>query len=251
MPDNPSDRPPQTLVAQGQALPEVGWAKQAIAVRGPLAALAFGIRAAANVRAMQDAIAHAKVYGQLMDVAGETMGKIQKAQDAAREYAVRQELSAELHGNEIGRQRDKLADDGHTRAVALKRRAQELVVADTDVLLARQTRRAKKKFEPLKHEIGVERFKTEAARRQVGAAEARMAISEAGKPEAPPQPDAPRPAAEPADSRAAIVSDLLEGVRRRLRELRADDQDTDERSQLVAEEAALERTLARLLSAKG
>jgi L-lactate utilization protein LutC len=250
MPDNPSDRS-RSLVPQGQPLSEAGWAKQAVAVRGPFAALAFGIRVAANVRAMQDAIAHAKVYGQLMDVAAETMGKIQKAQDTAREYAVRQELSGELHGNEIDRQRDNLADDAHKRAVAGKRRTQELVVADTDILLARQTQRAKKKFETFKHEIGVERFKTEAARRQVGAAEARLAISEAGKPEAASQPEAPRPVAQPADSPAAIVSGLLEGVRLRLREMRADGEDTEERAQLVAEEAALERTLARLLSAKG
>ena len=77
MPDSPSDR--RDLVPQGRPLPEVGWTKQAIAVRGPFAALAFGIRAAANVRAMQVAIAHARVYGQLLDVAAETMGKIQKA----------------------------------------------------------------------------------------------------------------------------------------------------------------------------
>ena len=71
-------------------------------------------------------------------------------------------------------------EDEHQRALAGKRRTQALINADTDILLARQTLRAKKKFEPLKHAIGEERFKTEAARRQVGAAEARMAISEAG-----------------------------------------------------------------------
>jgi hypothetical protein len=186
-----------------------------------------------------------------MDVAAETMSKIQKAQDAAREYAVRQELGAELHENEIDRQQDKLVEDGHQRALGGKRRTQALVNADTDILLARQNLRAKKKFEPLKHEIGVERFKTEAARRQVGAAEARLAISEAGKPEGPPRPESPSTPLENADSRAFVISSLLEGVRRRLREMRADDEDTDERTQLVADEAALERMLAQLLSAKG
>jgi len=217
-------------------------------IRGPLSGLAFAIRAAANVRAMEVAIAHARVYGQLMDVAAETMGKIQKAQDVAREYAVRQELSGELHGNEIERQEDKLVEDKHQRALSRKRRTQALVNADTDILLARQTLRAKKKFEPLKHAIGEERFKTEAVRRQVGAAEARLAISEAAKPEGP--PEAPSPIAEHVDSRASVVSNLLEGVRRRLREMRADGEDTEERTQLVADEATLERVLAQLLSGK-
>ena len=220
-------------------------------IRGPFSGLAFAIRAAANMRAMQVAMEHARVYGQLMDVAAETMGKIQKAQDAAREYAVRQELGGELHENEIDRQRDNLTEDEHQRALAGKRRTQALVNADTDILLARQTLRAKKKFEPLKHEIGVERFKTEAARRQVGAAEARLAIAEAGKPEGPPQAQTPSTTEEHADSRAFVISGLLEGVRRRLREMRADGEDTDERTQLVADEAALERMLALLLSAKG
>jgi hypothetical protein len=161
------------------------------------------------------------------------MGKIQKAQDAAREYTVRQELGGELHDNEIDRQRDGLEGDQHQRALAAKRRTQELVNVDTEILLARQTLRAKKKFEPLKHAIGEERFKTEAARRQVGAAEARMAISEASTPEAQPQAEAPGTTAEKADSRAAVVSGLLEGVRSRLREMRADGEDTDERAQLV------------------
>jgi hypothetical protein len=249
MPDNPSDR--RTVEPQHRSLPEVGWTKQAIEVRGPFSALAFGIRAAANVQAMQVAIGHARVYGQLMDVVAETMGKIQKTQNAAREYAVRQELGGELHGNEIARQHDNLAEDEHQRALSGKRRTQALVNADTDILLARQTLRAKKKFEPLKHEIGVERFKTEAARRKVGAAEAKMAAEEASKPEAPSQADAPRASAEQPDSRAFVISDLLEGVRRRLREMRADGEDTDERTRLVADEAALERMLAQLLSAKG
>jgi hypothetical protein len=248
MPDNPSDRR-RDLVVRHQSLPAVGWSKQAMEIRGPLSGLAFAIRAAANVRAMEVAIAHARVYGQLMDVAAETMGKIQKAQDVAREYAVRQELSSELYGNEIERQEDKLAEDKHQRALSSKRRIQALVNADTDILLARQTLRAKKKFEPLKHAIGEERFKTEAARRQVGAAEARLAISEAAKPVGP--PEAPSPTAEHVDSRASVVSNLLEGVRRRLREMRADGEDTEERTQLVADEAALERTLAQLLSGKG
>jgi hypothetical protein len=219
-------------------------------VRGPFSGIAFGIRAAANVRAMQVAIAHARVYGQLMDAAAETMGKIQKAHDAAREYAVRQELADELHGNEIEQQRDKLAGDAHQRTLAAKRRVQELINADTEILLARQTLRAKRKFEPLKHEIGVERFKTEAARRKVGAAEAKMAADEASKPEGPPQAGAPSAPIEPVDSHAVVVSALLEGVRLRLRDMRADGEDTDERAQLVADEAALERMLAQLLSVK-
>jgi hypothetical protein len=220
-------------------------------VRGPFSEIGFSIRAGANVRAMQAAIAHARVYGQLMEVAAETMGKIQKAQDTAREYEVRQDLTGALHDNETSHQEDKLEEDDHLRAVARKRRTRELVNADTETLLARQTLRAKKKFEPLKHAIGEERFKTEAARRQVGAAEARMAISEAGKPEGPPQTEAPSTIEEHADSRASVVSNLLEGVRRRLREMRADGDDTEDRMQLVADEAALERMLAQLLSAKG
>ena len=248
MPDSPSDR--RDLVPQGRPLPEVGWTKQAIAVRGPFAALAFGIRAAANVRAMQAAIAHARVYGQLMDVVGETMAKIQKAQNAAHEYAVRQELGGELHDNEIARQRDQLAEDEHQRALAGKRRTQALVNADINILLARQTLRAKKKFEPLKHMIGEERFNTEAARRKVGAAEAKMAAAEASKPEGPPQAEVPSTAAENADSHAVVINGLLEGVRGRLREMRADGEDTEERTQLVADEAALERMLAQLLSVK-
>jgi hypothetical protein len=250
MPDNPSDRR-RELVLRQQSVPAVGWSKQAMEIRGPLSGLAFAIRAAANVRAMEVAIAHARVYGQLMDVAAETMGKIQKAQDVAREYAVRQELSGELHGNEIERQEDRLAEDKHQRTLSRKRRTQALVNADTNILLARQTLRAKKKFEPLKHAIGEERFKTEAARRQVGAAEARLAISEAGKPDGPPQVEAPSPTAELVDSRAPVVSNLLEGVRRQLREMRADGEDTEDRTQLVADEAALERMLAQLLSGKG
>jgi hypothetical protein len=186
-----------------------------------------------------------------MDVAAETIGKIQKAQDSAREYAVRQELGGELHDNEVSQQHDKLAEDGHQRALSSKRRTQALVGADTDILQARQTLRAKKKFESMKHAIGMERFKTEEVRRQVGAAEARMAISEASKPEGTPQPEASPAAEERVDSRASIISGLLEGVRRRLREMRADGEDSEERTQLVADEAALERMLAQLLSVKG
>jgi len=249
MSDNPSDRR-RDLVPRRQTLPEAGWTKQATEVTGLFSGLAFSIRAAANMKAMQVAIGHARVYGQLMDIAAETMGKIQKAQDAARQFAVRQELAGELYDGEIERQSDHAEEDRHRRSLADKRRTQELVKADTEVLLARQTLRAKKKFEPLKHALGEERFKTEAARRQVGAAEARLAISEASTPGAPPEAQGPSATGGNVDSRAAVVSGLLEGVRRRLREIRADGEDTEERALLVGDEAALERMLAQLLSGK-
>jgi hypothetical protein len=249
MPDNRS-KSHGHLTPQGQSLPEAGWTKQATQVKGPLSGLAFGIRAAANMRAMQIAMRHAKVYGELMETAVDTIGKIQKAQDAAREYAARQELGGEFYENEIELQRDKVQEDRHQRALAAKRRTQESVKADTEILLARQTLRAKKKFEPLKHAIGEERFKTEAARRKVGAAEAQMATDEALKSQAPPQPEGSHAEPGSGEARAAIVSGLLEEVRSRLREMRADDEDSEKRQELLANEAALERMLAELLKGK-
>jgi len=246
MADNPSDRR-RDMAPQARSLPEAAWAKQAIEIRGPFSGFAFAIRAAANMKAMQVAMQHARVYGQLMDVAAETMGKIHKAQDAAREYAVRQELAGELYDNEIERHREKAKEDRHQRALAAKRRAQELIKADNEILLARQTLRAKKKFEPLKHAIGEERFKTEAARRKVGAAEARMAAAEASESQAARPGNTASEGESAAPSRAAMVSSLLDGVRAQLQEMRADDEDSDQRQQLVADEAALERILAGLL----
>lgn len=137
-------------------------------------------------------------------------------------------------------QEEEEAELKHQRKLAAKRRAQELIKADTEILLARQTLRAKKKFEPLKHAIGEERFKTEVARRKVGAAEARIAAAEASKSQA-------AEAESVGPSRAAMVSGLLEGVRAQLQEMRADDEDSEKRQELVADEASLERILAGLL----
>lgn len=247
MTDYPSDRR-RAVARQSHAVPQASWTKQATEIRGPFSGFAFAIRAAANIKAMQVATQHARVYGELMDVATETMGKIQKAQDAARESAARQELAGELYDNEIEQHRDKAADDRHQRALAAKRRTQELVKADIEILLARQTLRAKKKFKSLKHAIGEERFKTEAARRRVGAAEAEFAVNEA---EGSRPKEAAEATVEPPEAKitqAATVSELLEDVRAQLKELRADGEDSEQCRLLLADEAALERRLAALLA---
>src|SRR5207244_2708224 len=133
---------------------------------------AFGLRARANMRALQVATEHAKVVGELMDTAAETLAKMQHTQDLARQFAVRQELSQELRQSEIEALLDTIQEERHRRELAGKRRVQEQIKGDLGILLERHTLRAKKKFEPLKHAIGEERFKAEAARRRVGAAEA-------------------------------------------------------------------------------
>jgi hypothetical protein len=235
------------LVPQEPTLPiEARWAKKAAGITGPLAAFVFGVQARANMRALQVATEHAKVVGELMDTAAETLAKMQRAQDVAREHAVRQELFEELRQGEVERLLDTMAEARHQRTLSAKRRLQEEVKADTEVLLARQTLRAKRKFEPLKHALGEERFKTEAARRRVGAAEAEFAIGEAGIPPAPLAP-AGDPVATDKMARAAVVSELLQGVRLDLKEARADDQDGERRAQLLADETSLERMLAALL----
>ena len=110
-------------------------------------------------------------------------------------------------------------------------------------MTARQSQRAKKKFERLKHQLGEERFKTEAARRKVGAAEAELAMRDAGQGTEKAAPSAP----DTDIAKAAAISEELEKVRAQLQAMRADGDDSDERRALIEEEAALERLLAKLL----
>jgi hypothetical protein len=234
--------------ASAPAMLDGSWGREAAGVRGPFAGFAFGLRARANMRALQVAGEHANAVGALMDIAVTTMDKMQRAQDRAREFAVRDAHHIELAVADADRLFDALAEDRHRREIAAKRRLREQIDADTDILAAQQAQRAKKKFERLKHQLGEERFKTEAARRKVGAAEAAMAADEALKGHAP-EPEKPAEPERKQPSRAAVISSLLEGVRARLREMRADDEDSDARKQLVADEASLERILAKLLKA--
>ena len=59
----------------------------------------FGLRARANVRALNIAGQHARAVGALMDIAVQTMDKMQRAQDRAREFAAREAHHAELFAN--------------------------------------------------------------------------------------------------------------------------------------------------------
>jgi hypothetical protein len=227
---------------------DAAWARKAVAVRSPVGAFTYGVRARASMISMETAMQHAKVLGQLMDVAAETIVKMHRAEDLARTTAVRQELGPQLYDNEVSRQLNEMMEDQHVRELASRRRTRELVQSDTETLLVEQNRRAKEKFEPLKHMIGEERFKAEAARRKVGTAEAFAAMAEAGHPAEPVTPDvssdtAPR-------SREGMVSDLLQTIRAQIRELRADDGDPELRARLIAEEEVLERMLADLLKGK-
>jgi hypothetical protein len=226
------------LVQREPQIPvEPGWANEAVTVTGPLAAFGFRIRARANMKAMQTAMQHARVYGQLVEVGAETIGKIQKVQDAVREYQARQELEGELFEGEIERQRERLEEERHRRELARSQRQgdpvkaetigkiqkvqdaertyqarqeladelfegeierqreqleeerhrrelarsqrqAELVKAETLTLEAQQAHRAKKKFEKLKHAAGKARFTSKVAERQGGAAAAQAAAAE-------------------------------------------------------------------------
>lgn len=217
------------------------WGREAARVRGPLSGLGFRLRARANKRALEMAGEHAQAVGKLMDIAVETMEKMQRAQDRAREFQVREAHHGDLCANESEQLLDQLAEQRHRREMAEKRRQAEQINAETEILAAQQAMRAKKKFERLKHRVGEARFKTEAARRKVGAAEAEMAMREPGQ-------EAPKAAApENGMSKAAAVSEMLQEVRAQLQAMRADGEDSDERRALVEEEAALERLLAKLL----
>ena len=85
---NDSGKAPGQLVAHQAAMPvEALWAKVAAQIRSPFSGFIFRVQARANMRALQVATQHAKVVGELMDVATETIGKMQTAQDAARGYS--------------------------------------------------------------------------------------------------------------------------------------------------------------------
>ena len=78
-----------------------------------------------------------------------------------------------------------------------------------------------------------------------------MAIQEASSPqpaEVTPTSVSESAAAGPKNSEAAVVWGLLASVRQQLKELRADDVDSEKRAHLVADEASLERILGALLS---
>jgi len=218
------------------------WSREAASVRNPLASLLFGLRARANMRALQWEGERAQAVGAFLDIAVATIEKMERTQDRARQYAVRQELQPELWQNERERLLDKLAEERHQRELTGKHRTEARIKADTDILAARQAQRAKRKFEAHKYMLGEERFKAEAARRKVGAAEAEMAMKEAGV-------HTPPPNAAPTDSvaKAGAISEMLEAVRAELRELRADGDDSEQRRLLLEDEAALERQLARVL----
>ena len=178
--DNPDNR--RQLVARPAGLPtEAGWAKKAVEVTNPLQSFTFGVRAHANMRAMQTAIQHAKVFGTLMEVAADTVGKMQRTQDAMREQTVRQELSAELFGGEIDRQRNVAEEAKHQRALAAKRREMELLESDQKVLQAKHSLEATKKFKAMKFKLGEVRAEARQRDAEVDKATAEAAASELGQ----------------------------------------------------------------------
>jgi hypothetical protein len=74
---------------------------------------------------MQDGMAHAKVFGQLMEVTADTMGKIEHAQNKVLVQSVRQHLAGELFDSEIARQRATVAEERHQRLLADARRTRK------------------------------------------------------------------------------------------------------------------------------
>src|ERR1700724_2980055 len=143
MTDDPS-RNHKQLAKHEAALPvEPGLARKALAVNTLFGALSFRLSARANMMAMQTAMQHAKVFGELMDVVVQTTGKVQKVQDSAREFSVRQELSPELYAAEVDRLRSHLEEGRHQDELAVKRRQVELIKSDTEMLAAQQAQEEK------------------------------------------------------------------------------------------------------------
>jgi len=177
------------MSAPNHSLPvETRWVRKAAGVTGPVSAFTFGIAARANMRAMQNAMAHAKVFGQLMEVTADTLGKIEHAQNAALVQGARQHLAGELFDGEIERQRAKVEEERHQRLLAEARRDREILEAEkskleaeTRKLDAKHSLEAIKKFKPLKFKLG--RARTEARQKDAEAdkAAAEAAASELGQ----------------------------------------------------------------------
>jgi hypothetical protein len=130
---------------------------------------------------MQDGMAHAKVFGQLMEVTADTMGKIEHAQNKVLVQSVRQHLAGELFDSEIARQRATVEEERHQHLLAEARRDKEILEAEkwkleaeAKKLDAKHSLEAIKKFKPLRFKLG--RARTEARQKD---AEADKAAAEA------------------------------------------------------------------------
>jgi hypothetical protein len=84
-----SDELEKTRLSKVPTPLEGRWSREAAAVRSPVGSFMFGLRARANVRALNIAGQHARAVGALMDIAVQTMDKMQRAQDRAREITAR------------------------------------------------------------------------------------------------------------------------------------------------------------------